>query len=148
LTWARQLSPERIIVVSDGVAKDELRRTLITQAAPTGLKANVVPLQKFIDIFNDPRFDKMSAIVIFETAPDLAKVIKAIPDLGIKHVNVGSMAHSEGKTLILKAVSADEADVEAFRVFKAAGFTTTFQMVPSDGPTDLYKEVASKGFSI
>ena len=32
-TWTKQINPNRIIVVSDGVAHDELRKTMIEQAA-------------------------------------------------------------------------------------------------------------------
>ena len=45
--------PTRIIVVSDAVAKDELRRKLITQAAPPGVKAHVVPVNQMIKLAKD-----------------------------------------------------------------------------------------------
>lgn len=32
--WAKKVKPNRILVVSDSVAEDNLRKTLITQAAP------------------------------------------------------------------------------------------------------------------
>ena len=43
-TWTKQSNPNRIIVVSDGVAHDELRKTMIEQAAPPGAHAYVVPI--------------------------------------------------------------------------------------------------------
>ncbi|MFQ7404847.1 MAG: PTS sugar transporter subunit IIB, partial [[Clostridium] innocuum] len=48
--WTKTVKPTRIIVVSDGVAKDELRKNLIEQAAPPGVKANVVPVDKMIQV--------------------------------------------------------------------------------------------------
>src|SRR5699024_8415947 len=42
--WTKAVQPTRIIVVSDAVSKDELRKKLIEQAAPPGVKANVVPI--------------------------------------------------------------------------------------------------------
>lgn len=53
--WTKAVNPTRIIVVSDNVAKDTLRKTLITEAAPPGVKANVIPVSKMIEIWNDPR---------------------------------------------------------------------------------------------
>ena len=38
--WSKATQPTRIIVCSDGVAHDDLRKTLIEQAAPPGVKAN------------------------------------------------------------------------------------------------------------
>ena len=44
--WTPASKADRIIVASDDVAKDELRKELIKQAAPNGVKANVVPILK------------------------------------------------------------------------------------------------------
>ena len=44
--WTKATQPNRIIVVSDNVAKDELRKKLIEQAAPPGVRAHVIPLDK------------------------------------------------------------------------------------------------------
>ena len=49
--WTKTTGPSRIIVVSDAVAKDDLRKRLIEQAAPPGVKANVIPVDKMIEIF-------------------------------------------------------------------------------------------------
>lgn len=60
--WTKSVQPNRIIVVSDGVAKDELRKTLLVQAAPVGVKVNVVPIQKLVDVWDDPRFASVKAL--------------------------------------------------------------------------------------
>ena len=39
------MNPNRIIVVSDSVAKDKLRKNMIAQAAPSGVHANTVPIK-------------------------------------------------------------------------------------------------------
>ncbi|WP_337970459.1 PTS sugar transporter subunit IIB, partial [Virgibacillus salexigens] len=51
--WTKNTLPTRIIVVSDEVAKDELRKKLIQQAAPSGVKAHVVPINKMIELAKD-----------------------------------------------------------------------------------------------
>ena len=70
--WTPDSKADRIIVASDSVAKDELRKELIKQAAPNGVKANVVPIQKLIDVAKDPRFGETHALILFET-PQLVK---------------------------------------------------------------------------
>ena len=49
-TWTKTTNPNRIIVVSDSVARDDLRKKMIEQAAPPGVKANVVPVDKMIKV--------------------------------------------------------------------------------------------------
>ena len=54
--WTKATNPNRIIVVSDSVSKDDLRKKLIEQAAPPGVRAHVIPLDKLVQVYNDPRF--------------------------------------------------------------------------------------------
>ena len=42
-TWTKMVNPDRIIVVSDAVAKDDLRKRMIIEAAPPGVKATRYP---------------------------------------------------------------------------------------------------------
>ena len=86
--WTKQLQPNRIIVVSDGVAHDNLRKTMIEQAAPPGVPANVVPISKMCEVVNDTRFGATKAFVIFENPEDLLACIEGGVD--IKDVNIGS----------------------------------------------------------
>ena len=51
--WTKTVQPTRIIVVSDAVAKDKLRKNLIQQAAPPGVKAHVVPVDHMIKLAKD-----------------------------------------------------------------------------------------------
>ena len=49
-TWTKSTQPTRIIVVSDAVSQDALRKQMIEQAAPPGVKANVVPVKKMLKL--------------------------------------------------------------------------------------------------
>ena len=44
--WAKLTNINRILVVSDSVAHDNLRKALLVQAAPPGVKVNVITVQK------------------------------------------------------------------------------------------------------
>ena len=138
--WTKSTSPNRIIVVSDGVANDELRKTLITQAAPPGVKANVIPVQKLIDIWEDPRFGKTKALLLFENPQDVVRAIEGGVEL--PEVNVGSMAHSEGKIMVNNVLSVNEADVRAFEALRDAGVSFDVRKVPSDSSKNLWELLA------
>ncbi|WP_225743557.1 mannose/fructose/sorbose PTS transporter subunit IIB [Marinilactibacillus sp. Marseille-P9653] len=128
--WSKDVNPTRIIVVSDNVAKDDLRRSLITQAAPPGVKANVVPVDKMIEVFKDPRFGKTKALLLFENPTDVVRVVEGGVEL--EEVNVGSMAHSEGKVMINNVLSVDQKDVDAFETLKKHGVKFDVRKVPAD----------------
>lgn len=133
--WTKSTQPDRIIVVSDDVAKDELRKGLITKAAPPGVKAHVVPLDKIIKVEKDPRFGATKAMLLFENPEDALKVIKA--GVSIKTLNIGSMAHSVGKVLVNKVISMDQTDVDTFKELKSMGINFDVRKVPADSAGDL-----------
>ena len=133
--WTKTTKPSRIIVVSDGVAKDDLRKKLIEQAAPPGVKANVVPVDKMIQVAKDPRFGDTKAMLLFETPQDALRAIEGGVD--IKELNIGSMAHSVGKVAVNKVLSLGKADVETFGKLSAKGIKYDVRKVPNDSPENM-----------
>ena len=76
-TWTKTTNPTRIIVVSDSVAKDELRKNLIKEAAPSGVKAHVVPIDQMIKLAKDDKhFGGQRALLLFETPEDALRAIE------------------------------------------------------------------------
>ncbi|MDM7657324.1 PTS sugar transporter subunit IIB [Lactococcus lactis] len=134
--WTPDSRANRIIVVSDTVSKDELRKKLIEQAAPTGVKANVIPIKKMIEVAKDPRFGDTKALLLFETPQDaLATIEGGVP---IETLNVGSMAHSTGKTMLNKVLSMDKDDVATFEKLRDLGVKFDVRKVPADSKSDLF----------
>ena len=136
--WTPDSKADRIIVVSDNVAKDTMRKTLIEQAAPPGVHANVVPLQKFVEVAKDPRFGGTHAFLLFETPQDALAIVEACPGL-ITDINVGSMAHSQGKTMLNSVLSANKDDVAAFEKMRDLGVKFNVRKVPSDATGDIFE---------
>lgn len=134
-TWTKSTNPDRIIVVSDNVAHDELRKNMIIQAAPPGVKAHVVPIDKMISVAKDPRFGATKALLLFETPQDALKAIQGGVD--IKTLNVSSMAHSQGKVAVTKALAFDKDDVKTMREIEKLGVKFDVRKVPADSPENM-----------
>ena len=134
-TWTKSTQPTRIIVVSDAVSKDDLRKRMIIEAAPPGVKAHVIPIWKMIEVSKDPRFGETKAMLLFETPQDVLKAIEGGVD--IKEINLGSLAHSTGKVVVTKAVAMGKEDVETFEKLIDKGVTFNVRKVPSDSPENM-----------
>lgn len=131
-TVTKMVNPDRIIVCSDAVAADDLRKSMIEQAAPPGVKAHVVPIWKIIEVSKDPRFGDTKAMLLFETPQDLLRALEGGVD--IKEVNLGSMAHSLGKVVVTNAVAMDADDVECLEKIASMGVKFDVRKVPADSP--------------
>jgi len=131
-TWTKMTRPDRIVVVSDNVAHDALRKEMIIQACPPGCKAYVIPVDKMIQVAKDPRFGGQRMMLLFETPQDALRAVKGGVD--IKEMNLGSMAHSKGKVVLTKAVAADADDVKTLEELASKGIKFNVQKVPADSP--------------
>ena len=140
--WTKATNPNRIIVVSDSVSKDDLRKKLIEQAAPPGVRAHVIPLDKLVQVYNDPRFGDTKALLLFENAQDALAVIEK--GVEIPELNIGSMAHSVGKVQINNVLSVDQADVDTYKKLRDLGVKFDVRKVSGDSPSDLFKLIAAK----
>lgn len=134
--WAKNVGCNRIIVVSDAVAHDELRKSLITQAAPPGIKANVTTIDQFVKCYHDPRFTSVKALVLFENPEDALAVQNQ--DVALGHINIGSLAHSVGKVMLNDAIAVGADDVAALLKLRDAGITFDTKKVPASGSDDIF----------
>ncbi|MFS0782064.1 mannose/fructose/sorbose PTS transporter subunit IIA [Bacillus sp. 1P06AnD] len=129
--WTKTTQPTRIIVVSDAVAKDELRKKLIQQAAPPGVRAHVVPVHKMIELAKDDQhFGGQRALLLFENPQDALRAVEG--GVPLETINVGSMAHSPGKVQPNKVLAFGQEDIEAFARLKELGVTFDVRKVPND----------------
>ncbi len=135
--WTPASKANRIIVASDTVAKDDLRKQLIKQAAPGGVKANVVPVSKLVEASKDPRFGNTQALILFETVQDALRAVEG--GVQIEELNVGSMAHSTGKTMVNNVLSMDKDDVAAFEKLQQLGVAFDVRKVPNDSKKNLFE---------
>lgn len=129
--WTKATHPDRIIVVSDNVSHDNLRKSMIKEAAPTGVHAHVIPIKKAIEISKDPRFGDTHALILFENPEDALKAIEGGMD--IKTLNIGSMAYSDGKVNVNKVLAMDQKDIDTYKKLEKLGVKFDVRKVPADG---------------
>lgn len=130
-SWTREANPTRIIVASDSVAEDELRTKLIKQAAPSGIKAHVIPIRQLIKIAKDDQhFGGQRALLLFENPQDVLEAIEG--GVPLDTINVGSMAHSTGKVQPNRTLAFNQADIDTFNKLFEHGLTFDVRKVPGD----------------
>ncbi|MBL4931468.1 MULTISPECIES: mannose/fructose/sorbose PTS transporter subunit IIB [Clostridium] len=127
--WSKVSGCERIIVVSDEVAKDELRSTLLVQVAPPGIKAHVLNIEKAIRVYNNPKND-FKALLLFTNPTDVLRLVEG--GVKIESVNIGGMSFKEGKRQVTGTISVNEQDENAFKELNKRGIELEIRVVASD----------------
>ena len=128
--WSKETKCSRIIVINDDVAKDEIRRTLLTQVAPPGVQSSVVSIEKAIKVLNNPKYENDIALLLFTNPTDVVRLVEA--GIDIKSINIGGMSFKEGKTQINGVVSVNDEDIKAFRALNDKNIELEMRKVASD----------------
>lgn len=144
--WSKVANAQRIIICNDDVYNDEVRRTLLRQAAPPGMKVNVVTLEKAVAVYHNPQYQDETVFYLFTNPQDvLAMVSKGI---NIQTLNIGGMAWRPGKQQLTKAVSLDNDDINAFRELDKLGVKLDLRIVSSDPSINIMDKIQETSFSL
>lgn len=142
--WVKEAKANRIIVVSKEVADDTIRKTLVKQAAPPGIKVNTVNVDKAISVYNNPKYAKETVFYLFTNPREVVEMVeKGIP---IESINIGGMQFKTGKKQVTKAVSVDSDDVVAFKRLVELEVELDLRVVATDTKGDFVEKLKEAGF--
>ncbi|MEX0550776.1 PTS system mannose/fructose/N-acetylgalactosamine-transporter subunit IIB [Raoultella terrigena] len=140
--WSKVANAQRIIICNDAVYNDEVRRTLLRQAAPPGMKVNVVNLEKAVAVYHNPQYQNESVFYLFTNPQDVLTMVQQ--GVKIATLNIGGMAWRPGKKQLTKAVSLDQTDIDAFRQLDQLGVILDLRVVASDPSINILDKLAQQ----
>jgi len=135
LGWAPALGSKLIVVADDEVASDPLAAELYAQAAPAGVRVQVLTVRDAARRFDEFRDESLAAIVIVRTPADALRLVEE--GAAVEAVNVGGLGHERGKTRILPFFYAGEEDIAALRRLIDLGIAVVAQDVPGGSKADV-----------
>ncbi|WP_394524534.1 PTS system mannose/fructose/N-acetylgalactosamine-transporter subunit IIB [Lacrimispora sp. JR3] len=145
--WSKELGIQRIIVASDTIAANDIQVSALKMAAPAGVKAAVLPIDKAVGILNDPRAQQMKILVISNNPEDLLKVAEKLDEKPVLNVaNYGRIGGGSlsSKTKISESVYVTDHDREVLEKIHGLGIEIIHQPLPSDGRQDFMKLLGGK----
>lgn len=142
--WSKMTGVNRILVVSDETAHDELRKFLLKEAAPPGIKANIVTVEKMLHVYRNDLFNGVKVMLLFTNPQDPEKLVRAGMELST--LNIGGMKFSEGKKMVTHFVSLDENDICSFDYLSQKGIELEIRKVPTDKKIDLMELLQKRKF--
>jgi mannose PTS system EIIAB component len=128
--WSKETKCTKIIVCNDEVAKDEIRKTLLTQVAPPGVTSHVVAIDKAVRVINNAKYEKDIVMLLFTNPTDVLRLVEA--GVNITTVNIGGMSFKDGKTQLTAAVSVNDEDIKAFKSLNDKNVELEIRKVASD----------------
>lgn len=139
--WVPHLRADELAVVSDEIAGDEMRRTIMRFATPDGVELKIMTVAEAAAWLPEAQSSAHKVLVLL---PGLAEAL-ALEEKGLKipSLNIGGMHYSAGKNLSIgKAIFLNDEDCAALKALAAAGIAIEGRGVPSDTPLDLIAAIA------
>ena len=140
--WSKVANAQRIIICNDDVYNDDVRRTLLRQAAPPGMKVNVVNIEKAVAVYHNPQYQDETVFYLFTNPQDVLTMVQQ--GVKIATLNIGGMAWRPGKKQLTKAVSLDATDINAFQLLDTLGVKLDLRVVASDPSVNILDKIAEQ----
>ncbi len=132
MRWGAEKPCSAIIVISDSVAEDELRKKVL-RAAAGHLKLGIYDVQQGVSACEKARESKRDFFVISDSIEAFAKLRELGGDFG-PTLNVGNLTVKRPDIKNLgDAVCLNDEDVAAVDSLEANGVEVQFQLVPNSG---------------
>ena len=145
--WLKTVDVDKILIVSDEVANDEMQQVLLSMAVPSSVKLVIKNIKDASYEIANEVYEKDNLMILFSNPQDIVKMI----DNGIKFqsINIGGMHYAHGKKQLLANLSVDKSDVISFLKLIDCGIELETRALPQDerynAVTDIQKEAEILG---
>lgn len=128
--WLKTVFVNRILVVSNEVAGDEMQKALLSMAVPSTVELSIRNIKDASSEIINNVYEKEKVMILFSNPCDIVKMM----DNGVKFnsVNVGGMHFVHGKKQLLSNLSVDTSDIKAFLKLISCGIELESRILPND----------------
>lgn len=128
VAWTRNVNAEKIIVIDDETADDEMQSMLVELAAPSGAETEIYNLANGIEALKNGGGEKQNTMLIIKKPDTVLALIER--GIQINSVNIGGMYYEKDKVKIDKALFVDKKDQDTFKKLQSKGVELFYQVAP------------------
>ena len=133
--WGKALSPKRIVLCSDEVAKSDWQKKIYLSAVTEDMKASVLTIPETIKAIKNKEFEDERVILLADSPKTIVALVNQ--DIEIKSLNIGGMHFKPGKKQIASFIFVDDDDIENFNILYKQGVKLEGRDVPTCASVDI-----------
>ena len=134
-SWTNELNADCILIANDAVVHDEVFKTTMKLAKPSGVKLVIKSLEDSIKAINSGVTDKYRLLVVVKTIHD-ANILSAGCS-SVKSINLGVTIRREGYRQISKAIFINDKDEAELKELQERGVSVFIQQLPAESAVAL-----------
>lgn len=138
-SWVKATGANKIMVVDDGVAEDELMKTVLKGVVPSQVKLGIFSVAKAVDRMVKGFKDTDKVIMLVKTPETAWRMQEAGVDF--KTLNIGGMGIRSDRTTLYQNIAASESERAAIKSLIDAGCAVTIQITADDSKVDVSKHL-------
>ncbi|WP_028263678.1 PTS sugar transporter subunit IIB [Atopobium fossor] len=135
VSWVKATNAQRIIIIDDETAGNDLKKSAIKLAKPAGVRVNIFSVARALEKM--PKVEQLdeNIILIFGSTTHMLTFIKSYPH--INKVNYGATANVDGAKQVGQSVFLTEQQQEDTRELLALGVQITVQQTAVSSAEEL-----------
>ena len=127
--WVKALSIQRLVVVSDSIAKNSMEKTLMEMAVPSGLQVRFFTVEEAVSAAR-PQEDRIKSLFLFSNPLEVLSFVEK--GGAVASVNVGGMHFAEGKRQVSRCLFINDDEIAVFKALRDRGIELEVRIVPGD----------------
>lgn len=130
LFWTNVLHINRIMVINDDVAGDDLQKSLMRMAAPANVNTSILSRDKAVENIQADKYADQRVLIVVKSPLDILYLAeRGIP---VTKVNVGNMSGRSQTVSLRQNINVTEDEIHAFKQLLAKEIEITAMMTPND----------------
>ncbi len=143
LLWSSGLGINRIIVINDEVANNEVQKAALRMAAQGKINTSILTKETAYTNISSGKYSEQKCMIILKNPKDAIELMDM--GLAIKNINVGNMvSRSPDAVQVKRSIKLSPEEMNQFKELSNRGVELTAQMVPDDKITyllDYFKDI-------
>lgn len=141
-SWVKAFPITQILIIADDLAKNLLMQRIYQSVTPVGIQVIILDNASAADYLKEDSKKGENLLILVKT-PD---VLEHLIDNGIplSKIVLGGMGLQPGREVLVKNVSANEAERESLRRIMSKGIKIVYQLVPTNNEIEIEKYFGRK----
>lgn len=136
-SWIKSYPITEILIIADDLAKNMLMQRIYKSVAPTGIEVKIMTNSGALSYLQEDSKKEENLLVLVKTP----EVFEYLTENGISLTKIvlGGMGLLPGREVLIRNVSANEAERESLRRLISSGIKIVYQMLPANTERDIEK---------
>jgi len=137
--WAPMSKANRVMVIDDSVANDDIKKSSMRLARPAGMAVSIITEETAIANFRKGKYDREKVFLIVKEPETILHLIEN--GVEIDRLIVGGTVVKEDALQLSSRAYASNKNVETYKELLASGMEIVTQFVPADKAQEIQSKL-------